>query len=75
VTFLHRIVPGSADRSYGIAVAKLAGLPQAVVEKAKEVYERLDRIEDGLSREKLKEAKKQAKADKQSEEKEQIGLF
>jgi DNA mismatch repair protein MutS len=35
VVFLHEIVPGAADRSYGIQVAKLAGLPAAVVERAR----------------------------------------
>ncbi len=35
VIFLHEILPGAADRSYGIQVAKLAGLPGAVVERAK----------------------------------------
>ncbi|MGP8233291.1 MAG: DNA mismatch repair protein MutS [Methylovirgula sp.] len=34
VVFLHEIVPGAADRSYGIQVAKLAGLPAAVVKRA-----------------------------------------
>src|SRR6202011_6030678 len=36
VVFLHEIVPGAADRSYGIQVAKLAGLPHAVIERAKQ---------------------------------------
>lgn len=42
VTFLHRIVPGAADRSYGIHVAQLAGLPPSVVERAGQVLERLE---------------------------------
>ena len=37
VVFLHEVLPGSADRSYGIQVAKLAGLPPAVIERAKVV--------------------------------------
>ena len=37
VVFLHEVVPGAADRSYGIQVAKLAGLPPAVIERAKAV--------------------------------------
>ena len=32
--FLHEVVPGAADRSYGIQVAKLAGLPVSVIERA-----------------------------------------
>ncbi|NLY31641.1 MAG: DNA mismatch repair protein MutS, partial [Firmicutes bacterium] len=35
VTFLYKIVPGGSDRSYGIHVAKLAGLPEELVSKAK----------------------------------------
>ncbi|HIC99109.1 MAG TPA: hypothetical protein EYP08_05605, partial [Pyrodictiaceae archaeon] len=37
VIFLYRIVPGGTDRSYGIQVARLAGLPPQVVERAREV--------------------------------------
>ena len=37
ITFLRRIVPGGADDSYGIEVAKLAGIPNDVVKRAKEV--------------------------------------
>ena len=42
VTFLRRIVRGAADDSYGIEVAKLAGLPQAVTDRAKEVLRQLE---------------------------------
>ncbi len=42
VVFLHEIIPGAADRSYGIQVAKLAGLPPAVVGRAKAVLEHLE---------------------------------
>ena len=42
VIFLHRIVPGRADRSYGVHVAQLAGLPRAVVSRAWEVLEDLE---------------------------------
>lgn len=44
IVFLHEVMPGVADRSYGIHVAKLAGLPQAVVGRAQEV---LKALEDG----------------------------
>ena len=43
VVFLHRIVPGGADRSYGVHVAQLAGLPQAVVSRAWEVLDNMER--------------------------------
>ena len=44
IVFLHEVAPGVADRSYGIHVAKLAGLPAPVVARAKEV---LQALEDG----------------------------
>ncbi|HSE77392.1 MAG TPA: DNA mismatch repair protein MutS [Alphaproteobacteria bacterium] len=44
VVFLHEVAPGAADRSYGIHVAKLAGLPHTVVARAEEV---LDKLEQG----------------------------
>jgi len=42
VIFLHRIVPGGVDRSYGIHVAQLAGLPRSVLHRAREVLEELE---------------------------------
>ncbi|MBK8175936.1 MAG: DNA mismatch repair protein MutS [Rhodospirillales bacterium] len=42
VVFLHEVVPGAADRSYGIHVARLAGLPPAAVERALQVLEILE---------------------------------
>ena len=43
VVFLHRIIPGGADRSYGVHVAQLAGLPPAVVSRAWEVLKELEK--------------------------------
>lgn len=43
VTFLHKIVPGGADRSYGIHVAKLAGLPRDVIIRATEILADLEK--------------------------------
>ena len=43
ITFLRRIVPGGADDSYGIEVAKLAGLPDSIIERAKEILQELIR--------------------------------
>jgi len=48
VIFLHEVVPGAADRSYGIQVAKLAGLPPSVIERAKLVLAQLE-AEDRIS--------------------------
>jgi DNA mismatch repair protein MutS len=42
VVFLHKIVPGGADRSYGIHVGQLAGLPKAVVQRAQEILQQLE---------------------------------
>jgi DNA mismatch repair protein MutS len=43
VRFLHRVVPGGADRSYGIHVAALAGLPSGVIARARQVLGELER--------------------------------
>ncbi len=42
LVFLHEVVPGAADRSYGIQVAKLAGLPAAVIKRARAVLGELE---------------------------------
>jgi DNA mismatch repair protein MutS len=42
VVFLYRIVPGGTDRSYGIQVARLAGLPEQVIDRAKEILMTLE---------------------------------
>ncbi len=47
VVFLHEVAPGAADRSYGIHVAKLAGLPPSVVARAEEVLKTLETSEQG----------------------------
>jgi DNA mismatch repair protein MutS len=47
IVFLHEVAPGAADRSYGIHVAKLAGLPPAVVTRAEEVLRALDEGREG----------------------------
>lgn len=42
IIFLHKIVPGTASKSYGIEVARLAGLPRSVIERAGEILENLE---------------------------------
>ena len=42
VVFLHKIVPGGADRSYGIHVAQIAGLPKPVIQRANEILHQLE---------------------------------
>ena len=49
ITFLRRIIPGGADDSYGIEVAKLAGVPNSIIRRAKEVLSELE-SEKGDSR-------------------------
>ena len=45
IVFLRKIIPGAADRSYGIQVARLAGLPPTVVERAREILTNLEKAE------------------------------
>jgi DNA mismatch repair protein MutS len=45
VVFLHKLIKGKASKSYGIAVAKLAGLPMKVIERAKDVLAKLEKYE------------------------------
>lgn len=47
VVFLHEVMPGAADRSYGIQVAKLAGLPAPVIERARLVLAKLEAEDRG----------------------------
>lgn len=71
IVFLHKVVPGGADRSYGIEVARLAGLPGAVLERAKDLLqdiEKRSRIQSGL----LKKARQQATAE---DEVQQLSFF
>ena len=42
MVFLRRVLPGGADRSYGIHVAQLAGLPKPVIHRAEEILEELE---------------------------------
>jgi len=56
VIFLHKLVPGGADRSYGVHVAQLAGMPKSVVARANEI---LKDLEDNGSDFELKRRRKQ----------------
>ena len=49
VVFLHEVVPGAADRSYGIQVARLAGLPETVLARARQVLGVLEQRSSGQS--------------------------
>lgn len=61
IIFLRKIVPGGADQSYGIEVAKLAGLPTEVIERAKDILEGLEKNQTSKSKIETKE-KPKAKA-------------
>ena len=56
ITFLRKIVRGSTDDSYGIEVAKLAGLPNEVIRRAKEVLASVEKTARSLSTSEVKEA-------------------
>ena len=59
VVFLHKIVPGAADKSYGIHVAKLAGVPSSVVQRSQEILDELEKNHKGdISRPALRGARK-----------------
>jgi DNA mismatch repair protein MutS len=42
IVFLHKIIEGGADKSYGIHVAELAGLPESVIKRAKDLLQHLE---------------------------------
>ncbi len=50
IIFLHRLVPGPSDRSYGVEVARLAGVPMPVVQRAREILSDLELSRSGKSR-------------------------
>lgn len=62
VDFLHRVAPGAADKSYGIHVAKLAGIPKEITARATRILEKLEKTSRGSS------AKKEADAERSSEQ-------
>ncbi|TKB65497.1 MAG: DNA mismatch repair protein MutS [Nitrospira sp.] len=80
VLFLRKIVPGGADRSYGIHVAKLAGLPPTVIARAQQVLAQLEQP-DTLIRETVQSSKQEQQRDSLPhphpiiEEMKQIDLF
>ncbi len=56
VTFLHRVVPGGADRSYGVHVAQLAGMPKQVVRRAADVLRDLESRDGGMQQQEERRA-------------------
>jgi len=58
VVFLHKIIPGGADRSYGIHVAQIAGIPKPVIQRADEILKQLENS-SGTTLEREKTTKQQ----------------
>ena len=50
IIFLHKLKPGPASQSYGLQVAKLAGIPNAVIQKAKQKLASLEQNQPSLTR-------------------------
>lgn len=48
IIFLRKVMPGSADKSYGIQVAKLAGIPKSITDRAREILSTLERKERAM---------------------------
>jgi DNA mismatch repair protein MutS len=60
IIFLRKIVPGGADKSYGIQVARLAGLPKEILDRAKEILSHLEKP-DGVTASSAKPRKRSTK--------------
>jgi DNA mismatch repair protein MutS len=66
IVFLHKIVPGKADGSFGLQVAKLAHVPQVVIERAAHVLQELGQKEANLSIDAMQQFKPSTRADQKS---------
>ena len=73
IIFLRKIVPGGADRSYGIQVARLAGLPKEILDRAKEILSHLENPNGAVAVEKPK--RKRASKSMPQSEKPQLDLL
>jgi DNA mismatch repair protein MutS len=73
IIFLRKIVPGGADKSYGIQVARLAGLPKTILDRAKDILAHLERPNSGA--EAPVRAKKRSATTKTKSEKPQLDLL
>ncbi len=73
IIFLRKIVPGGADKSYGIQVARLAGLPKEILDRAKEILSQLEKP-DGVTAPSAKPPKKSTKTGAKNE-KPQLDLW
>jgi DNA mismatch repair protein MutS len=71
IIFLRKLVPGGTSRSYGIQVARLAGLPSAVIERAREILHNLEGNETGEGEARFKSFRE----NKEQKESPQLSLF
>jgi DNA mismatch repair protein MutS len=74
IVFVRQVVKGAADRSYGIQVARLAGLPTTVIDRAKTILERLE-ADDSSHNLLRKRMKKEKSGGDTSDEDDQLALF
>ncbi|WP_269523992.1 DNA mismatch repair protein MutS [Coraliomargarita parva] len=74
IIFVRQVIKGAADRSYGIQVARLAGLPSTVIDRAKTILERLE-ADDSSHNLLRKRMKKEKSGDDTRDEDEQLALF
>lgn len=77
LVFLYKVSPGSADKSYGIQVAKLAGLPDSLLTRAASILEKLEKknIESGLVSEAPRSLVSEEEKTEQLQESDQLSLF
>ena len=66
IVFLRKIIRGHASKSFGVEVAELAGVPQAVIERAKEISKNLERVNDKLDLDIFSENEERKQAEKNS---------
>jgi DNA mismatch repair protein MutS len=74
IIFLRKIVPGGADKSYGIQVARLAGLPKEILDRAKEILAHLENP-NGVTESQPKTRKKRSTSKMPQAEKPQLDLL
>ena len=74
IIFLRKIVPGGADKSYGIQVARLAGLPKEILDRAKEILAHLENP-NGAAEQQPKNRRKKSKSNLPTAEKPQMDLL
>jgi DNA mismatch repair protein MutS len=75
VIFLYKVIQGAADDSYGIHVAKLAGLPRVVTERAEEILKDLEERGVGIIRPAVKRTRARGVRTALSQDPAQLGLF